>query len=102
MGNVILPIGGRDFMLACADGEESHVKDLAALIHEKVLAAGAQGQTEGRMLLFAALMMADELHELRARAASVDHASPVVDRLEKIAGFVESLAQRLESDAAKA
>ncbi|KQM13076.1 cell division protein ZapA [Novosphingobium sp. Leaf2] len=102
MGNVTFPIGGRDFMLACADGEEAHVKDLAALIHEKVLAAGAQGQTEGRMLLFAALMMADELHDLRTRAAPADDAGAVATRLEKIARSVESLAQRLETDAAKA
>lgn len=115
MGNVTLAIGGREFMLACADGEESHVLRLALLIDEKVTASGAVGQTEPRMMLFAALMMADELHELRSRPepappepalpATVDTPAvprPFAERLARIAERVENLAELLETEAASA
>ncbi|WP_395332651.1 cell division protein ZapA [Novosphingobium sp. BL-8H] len=70
MSNVNLTIGGRGFTLACADGQEGHVEYLGRLIDDKVAAAGAVGQTETRMLLFAAIMLADEVHNLREAAAA--------------------------------
>lgn len=110
MGNVTLGIGGREFALACADGEEAHVLRLARLIDSKANASGAVGQTETRMLLFAALMMADELHELRSRPEPQPQlpievpAIPAqfAERLVKIAARVENLAGLLETEAANA
>jgi cell division protein ZapA len=109
MGNVTLSIGGRIFTLASADGEEAHVARLGRLIDEKAAASGAAGQTETRMLLFAALMMADELHELRKRVAEPPAPAPapvpagippvLAERLGRIASRVENLASLLESDA---
>ncbi|TCM21763.1 cell division protein ZapA [Novosphingobium sp. PhB165] len=107
MSNVNLTIGGRSFTLACADGQESHVEDLGRLIDEKVAAAGAVGQTETRMLLFAAIMLADELHNLRAEPApAVPVAAPtpaaaeispeLAERLVAVATRIENLAELLE------
>ncbi|MFC0204906.1 cell division protein ZapA [Novosphingobium soli] len=108
MGNVTVSIGGRSHALACADGEEAHVQQLAQLIDEKARLSGATGQTEARMLLFAALMLADELLDLRGRAAAPAPASApapmpdeVAERLGALAARVENLADLLESDAAK-
>jgi len=118
MANVTLTIGGREFMLACADGEEAHVTQLAQMIDEKLAQAGVVGQTEPRMLLFASLMLADELHELRqresqpvpappapapARAEPVEVIPPVlVEVLARIADHVENLADLLEQPAPNA
>lgn len=109
MGNITLAIGGREFLLACADGEEAHILRLARLIDSKVTAGGAVGQTETRMLLFAALMMADELHELRSRPVPIvpAQAAPAIpaafaDRLGRIAARVENLADLLETEASSA
>lgn len=105
MGNVTVSIGGRSFTLASANGEEAHVAELGRLIDEKAAASGAAGQTETRMLLFAALMLADELHELRKRSSEISAPkSPeigpeVAERLARIASRVENLASLLESDA---
>ena len=111
MSNVNLNIGGRSFTLACADGQEGHVEHLGRLIDEKVAAAGAVGQTETRMLLFAAIMLADEVHNLREQNATPaptppptpttgeDNASlppEMLDRLAKIADSIENLASLLE------
>jgi len=98
MSNVNLTIGSRSFAVACADGEEAHVADLGRLIDEKAAAAGAQGQTETRMLLFAALLLADEVHELRQKGGGeVVLPEGLTDRLGEIAGRIENIASLLES-----
>lgn len=97
MSNVTLTIGSRSFAVACADGEEAHVADLGRLIDEKAAAAGAQGQTETRMLLFAALLLADEVHELR-RHGGAALPDGFEDRLAQIADRIENIASLLERD----
>ena len=59
MSNVTLHIGGRSFIVACAEGEEDHVAGLGRMIDGKLAAMGdMSGQNEARMLLFAALLPA--------------------------------------------
>lgn len=103
MSNVKLTIGGRQFTVACAEGEEDHVTGLGAMIAAKIEAMGdLSAQSESRMLLFAALILADELHEANGRPAA--HAAPQqaslsaasTGRLEAIADRLEKLADRLE------
>ncbi|WP_374284010.1 cell division protein ZapA [Novosphingobium sp.] len=96
MSNVALRIGGRDYTVACAEGEEDHVRALGAIIAGKVDDMGSSAQGEVRQLLFAALLLADELHETRAKAqaANPDAHAPALEalatRLEKIATTLES------------
>lgn len=102
MSNVTLSIGGRSFTLACADGEEAHVTKLGRLIDEKVTAAGATGQSESRMLLFASLLLADQVYELNSNIPDggiPDGRFPadLGQRLAQIAGRIENLADLLES-----
>ena len=112
MSNVTLSIGGRSFTVACAEGEENHVAGLGRMIDSKVCSMGdLSGQSEPRMLLFAALLLADELHELKS---SAPNDSPLVapptpslstfasQQLETIAGRLENLASRLEGQTASA
>jgi cell division protein ZapA len=101
VSNVTLHIGGRNFQIACAPGEEARVQDLARLIDEKVSAVGgAVNQGESRMLLFAALMLADELHERPAAATPTPDARSEPWRLAEIADRLENLASELEAAAA--
>ena len=109
MSNVKLDIGGREFSVACAAGEEAHVTMLGQRIDDKLRdMGGAAGQGESRMLLFAALMLADENHELRDRDGAPkpaeDH-GPALARLvggiEGAAGRLEKLAETLEAAARK-
>ena len=100
MSNVTLTICGRDYTVACAEGEEAHVTGLGRLIDSKLGAMGNMaGQSESRQLLFAALLLADELHEGGpARAAAVPSAAAddYADRLEAIAARLETCASHLE------
>ena len=96
MSNVNLDIAGRSFAVACADGEEAHIAMLGRMIDAKLhTMGGAVGQTETRMLLFAALLLADELHEGGGGAVSAPAIDPA--RLDAIATRLENLATQLES-----
>lgn len=104
MSNVTLSIGGRSYTVACAEGEERHVLGLGSLIDSKLAAMGdMSGQAETRTLLFAALLLADELHEAQsAKPAAAPEAAPAQIapamslRLDELANTLENLASRLE------
>ncbi|HEY0959139.1 MAG TPA: cell division protein ZapA [Novosphingobium sp.] len=100
MSNVTLTIGGRSFTVACAEGEESHVTSLGHTINTKLSSMGdMSGQSEPRMLLFAALLLADEVHELKSHTPSASPPSApdgTVRRLDAIAARLENLAAALE------
>ncbi len=100
MSNVILSIGGRSYTVACAAGEEKHVTSLGQVIDEKLAQLGASaGQNETRNLLFAALLLADEVHELKHRtpeSATPSPAGPSAEILEAIATRLENIASHLE------
>ena len=62
-------VNGRAYTIACDEGEEAHLKELAAHVDVKareVLASVGQ-VGDARMLLMAALLIADEHHDLAAR-----------------------------------
>ena len=103
MASIEIEIAARKYQLACRDGEEAHLRSVAALVDRKARDAGAAvgNMTEARQLLFAALLLADDLREQRGGGAAaapedaeVDPA--VVDALERLAERVERLADRLE------
>ena len=92
MSNVTLDIAGRKFTVACAEGEEAHIAMLGQTINGKLLdMPNIANQSEARALLFAALLLADENHELKSGGAKPGKAAP------DVAGPLETLAERLES-----
>ncbi len=93
MNRLALEIGGHRYDIACRAGQEGHFLGLAHVIEAK---AGQATATMGRMdatrqLLFAALLLADELGEARARAVEAAPADPA------LAARLEALAERLEA-----
>lgn len=99
MSNVTLSIGGRSFTVACAEGEEEHVAGLGRMINERLTSMGdVSGQNEARMLLFAALLLADEVHEAQFRTpAAPALPAETAQRLDSLAVRLENLAESLES-----
>ena len=105
MSNVTLEIAGKRYTIACAAGEESHIAMLGASINGKLAALPSMaGQSEARTLLFAALLLADELHEAQRALDQATAAPPPAyvdaEPLEMLADKLESLASRLEASAA--
>ena len=104
MASVEIEISGRRYTVACRDGEEPHLRSLAALVDQKAQdAAGALGSlSETSQLLFASLLLADELKEKRAPEAAAPGGTDddVAPALERLAERMERLAERLEGGAA--
>ena len=97
MAFVTLEVGGRHYDLACRDGEEARLTMLAQLVDRKAEdAARAVGNAnEARQLLLAALLLADEISDLRAGEADPGGAA-LARALEGMARRIETFADRLE------
>ena len=105
MSNVTLVIAGREYAVACDSGEEAHVRKLGQLIDEKLQTMpGGVATSETRSLLFATLLLADELHELRGAPQIVAPAPAASNApaLDAIATRLEKLAISLEAEALSA
>jgi cell division protein ZapA len=106
MAQVSLEVNGRPYVVGCEDGQEGHLRELARLFDAQVRQVAADlGQLgETRLFLMGALLLADELAEVKARLSTVqadlgrlqgDHArmeSKAVAALETAARRIEALA----------
>ena len=74
MTQVNVTINGRQFRMACEDGEEAHLTRLAADLDDRIsrlrLRFGEIGDT--RLTVMAALTLADELAETKARMRKIE------------------------------
>lgn len=99
-GNVTVAIAGRNYTIACGPGEEEHIARLGASIDAKLATLDSlSGQSPERVLLYASLLLADELHEARSAPAPADSSA---EALENIAERMEALAMQLETGACSA
>jgi len=71
---VMVNIGGRSFRLACNPGEEQHLLDLAKFIDGKITEMHGSFKDMGdqRIVVMAALAVADELFEARRKLQDSD------------------------------
>jgi len=72
MPDITINIGGRQFEVACQDGEESFLKAAAEVLDEeaRLLTDQVGRLAENRMLLMAGLMLADKTVALEEAAGS--------------------------------
>ena len=96
MPEVKLDIGGHNYVLTCADGEEAELLRLAAVVHEQVETARSAigGLSETRQLLLAALFLADKLPVKTDDGAGND---ALVARIDAMAEQVARIASRLSA-----
>lgn len=106
MAEVKLSIAGREYSVACNNGEEPRLLALGAMVDEKAREAGggSGGLNETRSLLFSALLLADRLHDMTSgtqavadNAQAAEKSSQTADALEGLASRLENLALRLEN-----
>ena len=103
MAQVTLRINGYAYTIGCQDGEEKHLEAMGAEVGRRIdgVRAGSGPSGEARMLVMAALMMADDLFELRRRLEALE-AAPKVDprlgrKLNRMAKRAEEIAEGLEA-----
>ena len=104
-------VNSRAYTIACDEGEEDHLRELAAHVDAKVKELlGSVGQVgDQKLLLMAAVLITDELFEARARADGHVHkmgelsnaraeADARIGQSEQLAtGALEDAAKRLEA-----
>jgi cell division protein ZapA len=96
---VDLTIAGRPYRVACRTGEEDSLRAAAALVDAKSreALAGLGTLSEARQLLFASLLLADQLvDEQPAQAAVPD--PRLAESAESLAARLEALADALEAE----
>ena len=100
MSQVSVTIDGRKYRLACNEGEEARLESLAGTIDEKI---GEMRKTFGeigdqRLVIMAALTLADSLTEARDEAAAQRKRSDdAVLRVQALASTLDQLGSRLEA-----
>lgn len=105
MAEVRLKIANRDYIVTCRDGEEEHLLKLGEMVDQKAQEAGgnAAGLNESRLLLFAALLLADEASSVPSGQNEISTAQAVKSDIsndtdiEKAAIAIEKLADRIEN-----
>ena len=99
MAQVRIEVGGRAYDIACRDGEEERLRLLGRLVDARATdAIRAVGRgNEPRELLLTALLLADELDEMRgAQATARLEEDARTAALERCAERLEALAERME------
>jgi len=74
MPQVTVEVNGRAYRLSCGEGEQDHVLSLSKRIdrHSNSITLNKAPANEGRNMLLAALMVADELHEKEQRVTALE------------------------------
>ncbi|MCA3595646.1 MAG: cell division protein ZapA [Methylobacterium sp.] len=110
MAQISVTIDGKQFRMACEDGQEAHLLALAADVDHRIKAMRQNFGDIGdlRLAVMASLMLADEASEERRKAnaaaeavaasrAAVQNASQLGNRREaEIAQAITSLSERVE------
>lgn len=115
MAQVEVTVNGREYLVACEDGEEEHLLELADYLNRSVMElVQSIGQVgEARLMLMAGLLIADELFDSRNSIARLESdvastksagdkaagevvkaANTVIDRM---ASRLDNIADRLQS-----
>ena len=108
MAQVTVRINGYAYAVGCEDGQEPHLQSMARQVErriERIKSIGGQSG-EARLLALAALLMADELHDLAAdrlpsgTTSALEEGEQARVLIEHRERLVAGLAERAEAIAA--
>lgn len=102
MAQVTVRINGYSYTLGCEDGQERHLQAMAEQVETRINSIKALGGQSGeaRLLVLAALLMADELHDMKIELDSARTARPAARPDPALARTLGRLANRAEEIAA--
>jgi cell division protein ZapA len=105
MAQVSVRINGRSYDVACEDGQETRLSELAEYVDERVGQIGEQ-----RLLVMTSLLIADELGYANEKlstpantalpegAVTPGDADRMAQSMENLASRIEAIAQKLSAD----
>lgn len=103
MAQVDVTINGRDYQIACDDGQEDHLAQLGEYVDRRVkeLATTVGQVGDSRLLVMVSLLIADELAETFAglkKASTVAENTVSAEQVEKkFVEIVDAAAARIET-----
>ena len=103
MAQVDVTVNGRDYQIACDDGQEDHLAQLGEYVDRRVkeLATTVGQVGDSRLLVMVSLLIADELAETYAelkKASTVAENLVSAEQVEKkLAEIVDAAAARIET-----
>ena len=105
MAQIDLFIAGRTYQIACRDGEEENLQAAARLVDAKSREAlsGLGTLSETRQLLFASLLLADQIIDGGGGISAAPPPDPIIaEQVAALAERLELLANSLEKEDAEA
>lgn len=95
MAQVTININGREYGIACDDGDEGHIIRLARVLDQKAkLLTSAGGHiNENQLLAMVGLLMADELEDIKKGVAPAVRPEPVIQTVE-VEKVVEKIVEK--------
>ena len=98
MSKVTISLNGRPFTIGCEDGQQAYLRELAAHLdgHVRTLADRVGQIGDLRLLLMAALIVADELKEAQGREEAM------ADEVTDLKGRLSQCEARRRADRARA
>ncbi len=102
MAQLTVNINGRDYHVACDDGQEAHLTRLGAYVDNRVkeLVAAVGQVGDSRLLVMVSLLLADELSDAYSSldvAQSDEGVAAVLSAEEALSAEIENLAARIEN-----
>ena len=108
MAEVTLNINGRNYGITCDDGQEQRVIDLGAYVDQRMreIAGAGAATNDSHLLVLTALMLSDEVFDLRDGATPEPAAQNTVQTNGEalsnedeaaIAGAIDGLAERINN-----
>jgi cell division protein ZapA len=109
MAEVTITINGRAYEIACDNGQEGRVVDIAAYIDQRMqqIARGGAAYNDAHLMVLTALTLADELFELRETTpvqetrkpspANKEDEQAILRVLEQMTKRIEGIATRVQA-----
>ena len=78
MAQVTVKINGYSYTVGCEDGQEQHLMAMAEQVESRIESIKKLGGSSGeaRLLVLTALLLADEIHDMRIEMEAVRAAAP--------------------------
>ena len=111
MAEINVLINGRSYGIACDDGQEQRVLDLSRFVDARLkdIAKAGAASTESHLLVLTALVMADEIFDLKDGMRAVERQQntagvrmseqdegDIVNIIEQLAARIDSIAGNLQ------
>ena len=105
MAEISITINGRNYGIACDDGQEKRVQELGRYVDGRLreIARAGGATNESHLLVLTAIILADEIADIRAQSHSMAPAAPPVgvriseEEEEAIVSAIDLLAARIDA-----